>query len=50
MHPMNYFCYHPRCLEDLEKGFKEDLIKNNINKNNYEKFVVNYLNDFRKYL
>ena len=49
MHPMNYFYYHPRCLEDLEKGFKEDLIKNNINKNNYEKFVINYLNENRKY-
>ena len=53
MIPMHYFYYHPRCLKDLEKGFKEDLIKNNINKSNYEKFVVNfsniYLNDLRKY-
>ena len=49
MIPMYYFYYHPRCLKDLEKGFKEDLIKNNINKNNYEKFVINYLNENRKY-
>ena len=45
----SYFCYHHRCRENLEKGFKEDLIKNNINKNNYEKFVINYLNENRKY-
>ena len=46
---MIYFYYHPRCRENLEKGLKEDLIKNNINKSDYEKFVINYLNENRKY-
>ena len=53
MRPTSYFYYHPKSAKNLEKGFKEDLIKNNINKNNYEKFVINfsniYLNDLRKY-
>ena len=49
MHPTSYFYYHPRCRENLEKGFKEDLIKNNINKSDYVKFVINYLNENRKY-
>ena len=26
MHPTSYFYYHPRCRENLEKGFKEDLM------------------------
>ena len=48
MHPFTYFYYHPRCRENLEKGFKEDLIKNNIKKSDYEKFFINYLNDYGK--
>ena len=53
MIPMHYFYYHPRCRENQEKGLKEDVIKNNIKKSNYEKFIINfsniYLNDLRKY-